>query len=458
MIRSSHPRLQAFTLTELLVVIAVLAILVTLLIPSVSNLTSAANNFICANNLKSIGQAVWVESDGKRKITPAAWVATLRPHVDGTASVFRCPESDDYYATASAGKSGGEGTSPNAVDISQFIQAWALNGYNNETRGGLNGGMYSFNDDTPWSIHMSQTQRNGMTNSNFGNRVVGSCQAGNPGDQVQWWGADYLKLRDTVYDGGDGSGTHFWAVEIYSWGGGGYYGTGANHYRFTKPFIKVEPFGSGVKVWVSPRVPVYPGDTVVVGSGYYGSNSTDFSIVGKTSATAASNKGPLILMPDRQFAISQWALSCFNPQPGVPKGDLNVVPGSLLCCTTAGYEDYVILPPGASSEEGGGGTPSAEPDEDLRTNYGMNELAETLKNPNQIFAIDYVAPSVKIDPALDDWDTQATYDSNNDNVLDFARHRGKVNVLFVDGRVRGMDPDEINPKEAFIRQNYWQPD
>ncbi|MCE5326894.1 MAG: prepilin-type N-terminal cleavage/methylation domain-containing protein [Planctomycetaceae bacterium] len=455
---SIQPRRHAFTLTELLVVIAVLAVLVTLLIPSVSNLAATATNIMCMNNLKTIGQAVWVESDGKKQVPPASWVSVLRPHVDDNASVFRCPASSDYYATASAGKSGGAGTSPSAVDISQFIQAWTLNGYNNETRCGLNAGMYSFNDDTPWSIHMSETQRNGMTASNFGNRIIGTYQGSAgpyPNDLVMWYSPDYQKLINTVYDGGDGSGIHYWAVEIYSWGGDMI--NGSIHYRFTKPFIRVEPYGNGVKVWTSPLAPRYPGDPDILrGSGYYGSNSTDFSIVGKTTAVTASNKGPLNLMPDRQFAISQWAQACFNPQPGVAKGDLNVVPGSLLCCTTAGYEDFLILPPGAS-ETGGPAPGSTEPEEDLRTNYGMNEEAQTLKNPDQIFAIDYVAPSVKINPALDDWDTQATYDSNNDHVLDFARHRGKVNVLFVDGRVRSMDPDEINPKEAFIRQLYWQP-
>ncbi len=54
----SRVRRSAFTLIELLCVIAIIAILASLLLPSLASMKERANSIVCAGNLRSIGQAV----------------------------------------------------------------------------------------------------------------------------------------------------------------------------------------------------------------------------------------------------------------------------------------------------------------------------------------------------------------------------------------------------------------
>ena len=48
-------RRSAFTLTELLVVISIIAILAALLLPTISLVRDSARTVVCANNLRQIG-------------------------------------------------------------------------------------------------------------------------------------------------------------------------------------------------------------------------------------------------------------------------------------------------------------------------------------------------------------------------------------------------------------------
>src|SRR5687768_11858103 len=62
-------RRRAFTLVELLVVIGIIAILISILLPTLSRARESANRSACLSNLRSVGQMFLIYAhDNKRQI------------------------------------------------------------------------------------------------------------------------------------------------------------------------------------------------------------------------------------------------------------------------------------------------------------------------------------------------------------------------------------------------------
>lgn len=77
---------RGFTLVELLVVIGIIALLISILLPSLNRARETANRVKCASNLRQIGQAMLLYSNENKNAYP-------RTHYDGTGAA-----NDDYSA------------------------------------------------------------------------------------------------------------------------------------------------------------------------------------------------------------------------------------------------------------------------------------------------------------------------------------------------------------------------
>ncbi|GIX04087.1 MAG: hypothetical protein KatS3mg113_1093 [Planctomycetaceae bacterium] len=103
MTNSSHPR-AAFTILELLVVVACMAILMSLLLPAVQQARESARSLQCQSQLRQIGLAVHLYAEahqgqlpfhvGEGDMTDLQQSAktALLPYVENQPQIFRCPD------------------------------------------------------------------------------------------------------------------------------------------------------------------------------------------------------------------------------------------------------------------------------------------------------------------------------------------------------------------------------
>jgi type II secretory pathway pseudopilin PulG len=88
---------RAFTLIELIVVVAIIMLLVTILAVSLRTPKGQANNVVCLNNLRDIGTAALAYAN-QHNSYPAGWVDAntrwmdlIEDHIEKESNVYRCP-------------------------------------------------------------------------------------------------------------------------------------------------------------------------------------------------------------------------------------------------------------------------------------------------------------------------------------------------------------------------------
>ncbi len=358
---------KAFSLTELLVVLAGLALIVAICVPLVSHIIPIARRTSCAANLHAIGQAYATRKSVEHissigKFSTGGWPSTLLPYFGNNLKTLLCTEVVEVTRTI--------------PDVQLFV--WGS--------GGATRADYALD----------------LTGS-YPYWLEGNCWDIEPPPGM--WKVGEAKLHAGGYHGESLGLTGF---------------SGGQDNTMNLPKYKPGP---------NPDVYWYVIETARYGEDLHAGGDLDYDdIVVRVTVNHAS--GRLELQP---FRI--WDGQVFN----FIGPDGTVWPSGTKDLDANRHQSV-----GDGNNMGPYMFPMRE------TSYGMslyaNEFPANLTR--KILALDYGQEVVNVGSSkMTDWDLYRA-----------PRHMEESNVLFADGAVQSMDPDEIDPDFPDNEAKYWAPD
>ncbi|MBL7219232.1 MAG: type II secretion system protein [Phycisphaerae bacterium] len=335
---------RAFTLVELLVVIAVIALLAMMLFPTLGSVFGIARSTQCGNRLKEIGNAMKLleAQEGRSEMQALFWQAAISKYLGNSKSSLICPEYSHILSLA--GIEEDEIEKPAPVPLEDLVAFKVVKGGSTYYEDMGRGTMVVKLSDENWHKAIADGWLGNANSSNF-------------------------MPRENYEDGSEDKANPYW--------------------------LCLEDHG-GDQDYKDVMVKV-----TITGSGYLLECQSGFT----------GHRNSVVKKPD--YEEIQYIGS--NAQPG----KLDPIPIAV---------NGVI------------------------SSYGMNTAVPQLNAAGAIMVMDY---HWLIATPNDNWSEFPN--PENSTVPIFARHKERVNVVFMDGSVRMMDPDDIDPGNNNVSETYWLP-
>jgi prepilin-type N-terminal cleavage/methylation domain-containing protein/prepilin-type processing-associated H-X9-DG protein len=391
-----------FTLVELMIVIAIMGVLAAMLMVGLSGVWETADDYRCTTNLYFLSQALAMRRGdvamglgSSPELRPLRWPNLLLPYLEDTGGTFMCPVPSVFEEPSAVPDETGGGTG---------VPDWGTG----PDDGGA-GGSDSYKAYPPLA-ELAELQLNSNTYEplDVGPWTLKFSEEQALALQAQGWlGPDNSNKNirdhvDTTYHQGANPNVYYLCFEDGRPSGG--------DLDFQDTVIRVLDKQNG---------------------------SYELTISGDTG-----NRPKLVSKPDRQV-LSNLSTSSNRYQGlmvSVGMAEEDSSPAAAGKFNTANYYD----PDTMSSASGA----------ILSSNYAMNADAKYLTyRPGKVMLMDYYK---YISHSTDDWSARSL-DPNRDGTPNFARHRGRINVLLADGSVQFMEPAELDPLSPEVYGRYWAP-